>query len=654
MTPLADEPDLTLGPMTLRPSTCELVHASGVETVEPQVMRVLLALARQPGRVLSRDGIVEQGWDGRIVSEDAINRVLSRIRGLGVRTSAFELSTIRKVGYRLDAVSSPGATPGPVSRATGRRALFMVLACLVGVALVAAGAALWFSRVNAPPAPDPSSSSPALLISVVATDSADAASARALDRQMRATLSSMRGVSLLEGTNAVSRPADLMLRGVVQTVDGRDVIELTLRDVHAGATVWNARFDGRSMSEPTPEERAVSSAARFLAVRLGDRLSGRSAVRDPADPEVERLVVRAQRAFEASNKARHQRNWPLFEQLVRTAYADSGHALERDPGSAGALMVRYHLESSPQYPRPNETRPQFEARLERSASYLARALAAGPDDPEVLVAAGQDYWRAMRWEDSERLLERAIAIDPNSPDANSWYAYHLNLMGRCAEGLRYARIAAGLAPDDVWRLQATPRLLHCEGRREEASQAYIALLRRDPGNVFVLRELYLMRLGEQNAPALRSLVSFARNDLWHGAAPPEVAAMISRAEASAEALEGRPARLLRLADVDRAAYDGVSAGAGKLGRTQGDAWFVLAVEYAGAGATDRALEALREAVDQGSLYLPWALPYGPTEFPPAVSRTSGYAAIWKSSPGIVNLMQRRALARREAAARRQS
>ena len=645
MTPLADEPDLTLGTMTLRPSTCELVHGSGIETVEPQVMRVLLALACQAGRVLSRDAIVEQGWGGRVVSEDAINRVLSRIRSLAGRTGAFKLTTIRKVGYRLDASLASNQVFVVAGRPVQRRTTPVLLAGLVIAAALSAGGFLWFTRTTAPSMAPSQSSASTLMVSVVAADAANAGSAGVLDRRLRATLSSMRGLSLLDGASGTGHPADLMLRGVVQSVEGRQVVELSVRDVHAGATVWNARFDGRTMLEPTPEERAVSAAARFLAVRLGDQLSGRPAAREPTDPEVERLVMAARRAFEGSNQARHQRNWPLFQQRVEQAYADSGEALDRDPAAPGALMVRYQLESSPQYPRPDETRPQFEARLQRSAAYLARALAAGPDDPEVLVAAGQDYWRTMRWNDSERLLERAIALDPNSPDANAWYAYHLNLMGRCAEGLRYARIAAGLSPDDVWRQQAVPRLLHCEGRRDEASKAYVGLLRRDPGNVFVLRELYLMRLGERNTPAIRRLVSLVRQDLWRGAPPEEVAAMTNRAEAAADALEGRPARLLALADADRDAFDHASAGAGKLGRTQGDAWFVLAVEYAGAGATDRALYALRQAVDQGSLYLPWALPHGPTEFPPAVSRTPGYAAIWKSSPGLVDLIARRSAAR---------
>ncbi|MDP1988967.1 tetratricopeptide repeat protein, partial [Phenylobacterium sp.] len=312
----------------------------------------------------------------------------------------------------------------------------------------------------------------------------------------------------------------------------------------------------------------------------------------------------------------------------------------------GALMVRYQVDHAPQYPRPGETEAEFQGRLQRAAGYLARAVAANPDDPEVLVAAGESYRQSLRWDDAERLLERAIAIDPNSPDANTWYAYHLGLLGRCDEGLKHARIAAGLAPDVTWRQLAVPRLLHCAGHRQAAADIYRDLQGRDPANAFLLREVYLMRLAERNAPALRALAEFTRSDLWRGAPPAQIAAQIARMEAGADALEGRPQAFLSVLEADRALYEAAPPDARKFGRTLGDAWFVLALEYAQAGASERALEALREAVDRGSLYLPWALPYGATEFPPSVSRTPVYAALWRSSPELVNLMNKRAQAQR--------
>lgn len=652
MTPLADHDDLILGSMSLRPSTCELVHPAGIETVEPQVMRVLLALARQPGRVLSRDAIVDQAWDGRAVSEDAINRVLSRLRRLSDVTGAFRLSTIRKVGYRLDPVAAesgaaPFAAPGAdIAPAATRRRMGLILALLGLVAVLSAGGAVLFARVLAPSSAAVAAQGPSLSFALTPPDAAEAAIASAFDRQMRETLSHMQGLRLVNGRAAAATPADLVLEGVVSHGGPKPVIDLTLSDGRSGVRIWSARFDGRTVEHPTAQERAVSAAARFLAVRLGDGLAGQAAAREPVDPEVERLVVRARRAFAASSEARHQRDWPLSVRLAQSADADAARALILDPASAGALMVRYQVDNGPQYPRPNETQGQFQARLQRAAGYLSRAVAADPDDPEVLVAAGEEYRQSLRWGDAERLLERAIAIDPNSPDANTWYAYHLGLMGRCDQGLKHARVAAGLAPGDTWRQLAIPRLLHCAGNRAEAAGVYRGLQVRDRSNVFLLREIYLMRLGERDAPALRALAAFTRDILWHRSAPPPIATQIARIEAGADALDGRPAAFLRLLDADRALYAAAPPDARKFGRTQGDAWFVLALEYAEAGSPDRALEALREALDRGSLYLPWSLPYGSTEFPPSVSSTAAWAALWKSSPGLADLMARRAQAAR--------
>jgi DNA-binding winged helix-turn-helix (wHTH) protein/tetratricopeptide (TPR) repeat protein len=101
---LAHAADFRLGPLQVSPSTREIVGEDGVrEILEPRVMQVFVALARTPGTILGRHDLTDQCWEGRIVSEDAINRVISRLRRVaeGVGRGSFRIETVTKVGYRL-------------------------------------------------------------------------------------------------------------------------------------------------------------------------------------------------------------------------------------------------------------------------------------------------------------------------------------------------------------------------------------------------------------------------------------------------------------------------------------------------------------------------------------------------------------------------
>src|SRR5579875_1887201 len=101
---LAGEPSRRLGPLTIEPAVRRVVHDDGREEfVEPRVMQVLLALLRADGATLSRDELVFACWDGRIVGDDAINRVLSRLRRIaeGIGENSFRIETLTRVGYRL-------------------------------------------------------------------------------------------------------------------------------------------------------------------------------------------------------------------------------------------------------------------------------------------------------------------------------------------------------------------------------------------------------------------------------------------------------------------------------------------------------------------------------------------------------------------------
>jgi len=121
---LAQEQDFQLGELSVRPSLRQVADASGrSEVVEPRVMQVLVALARANGEILTREALTVLCWDGRIVGEDAINRVMSRLRRLseGIGGGSFRIETITKVGYRLVASGAAVAEQSQVARGEPKR-----------------------------------------------------------------------------------------------------------------------------------------------------------------------------------------------------------------------------------------------------------------------------------------------------------------------------------------------------------------------------------------------------------------------------------------------------------------------------------------------------------------------------------------------------
>ncbi|MFM5893456.1 MAG: winged helix-turn-helix domain-containing protein [Novosphingobium sp.] len=117
LAPAFDAPvDLTksepfaLGSTQVEPRLHQVIYADGSgESLEPRVMEVLVALSRAHGAVVSRSDLATACWRGRVVGEDALQRVIQRLRKVAARSGSFEIETITKVGYRL---SSPEADLG--------------------------------------------------------------------------------------------------------------------------------------------------------------------------------------------------------------------------------------------------------------------------------------------------------------------------------------------------------------------------------------------------------------------------------------------------------------------------------------------------------------------------------------------------------------
>lgn len=165
---LAHEPDFVIGRLTVSPSRREVVRDDGQrEVLEHRVMQVLIALSRAGGSIVTRDELIMLCWDGRVVGEDAIHRVISRLRKLatGIGAGSIEIETITKIGYRLSRGhrteggpvgsrlgEAQGATSPRTAASPTRRGL-MFGALAAGTAVAGAGGFILYRRFTRPPVP---------------------------------------------------------------------------------------------------------------------------------------------------------------------------------------------------------------------------------------------------------------------------------------------------------------------------------------------------------------------------------------------------------------------------------------------------------------------------------------------------------------------
>ncbi|HEX2625044.1 MAG TPA: winged helix-turn-helix domain-containing protein [Sphingomicrobium sp.] len=147
---LAHEEPFHIGSAIVRPATREIEYDGRTAILEPRVMQVLVALWRAAGQVVSKDDLIERCWNGRIVGDDAINRVMSRLRHNAQDDAggAFRIETVTRVGYRLRCAECDDTEPA-LPQELDRRAVMAGGGALV---LLAGVAAAW--RYNYRSAPD--------------------------------------------------------------------------------------------------------------------------------------------------------------------------------------------------------------------------------------------------------------------------------------------------------------------------------------------------------------------------------------------------------------------------------------------------------------------------------------------------------------------
>ena len=512
--------------------------------LEPKAMAVLLELTRCHGETVLRDRLIEAVWPRRYVTDGVLNRCISQLRSaLGDDPRQPEyIATIPRSGYRL--LQAPEE----------------LLDLPVGGLLV-----LPFQNLGGDE-PHLADGLTELLIARLAV---------ALDERVisRTTAMTYRGTDLDIASLRQRLGVSWLVEGSLLYRSGRVQVVMQLidaaQDAHLHAETW---------SRPSTDMlEVVNEVSREIAARIQARIRPAA----PAPARLGQLTAESQRRYLQSRFYISRRTAPALHKALTCLKA----VRSEDPDCAQALagealchvLLGHYGESSV-------------ATAMADARRLAhRALDIEPENAEAMAHLGAVHF-FFDW-DMERAARRvndALSLSPGYDIALLLAADIYIVQGEFERGQSFIDRALQADPLNVGLLMNVGDLLMMQSRPEEAASSLRTALEIEPNSrpVALRLALALAQAGEGAASehALGQALSLEAND--------------------ADALEYRA---LVYGFLGRRSVAGDAAGALERRVNSGQsvtAWS-RARAWAAAGESERAVSALRQAVEERSTSLPF-------------------------------------------------
>lgn len=440
----------------LDPQRRELTRGSEPIAVGPQVFDVLLHLVGNRARVVSKDGLLDAVWKGRIVSESTLTSHINAARK-AVSDNGQEQRLIRTVarkGFRfVGAVtevepanaSDPAATTGPSTRPAPDRDLALPDRPSIAV--------LPFLNLSGEPAQDyfvdgvvediTAALSRMKWLFVIARNSSFTYKGRAVDVKQAGRALGVRYI--LEGS---LRKAATRVRITGQLVDAATAENL-----------WSERFEGNLDDIFALQDELTSSVVGAIVPQL-ERAEIERALRKHTEKlDAYDYYLRGMANFHLGNRDGMAAAQPLF----RTA-------IDRDPGFASA----YALAAACRFwSRFNGWAGNSEELNAEGAGLARLAVELGKDDPVALARGGHALANFVGDLDAAvALIDRALAINQNF--AAAWFLGSFVRIMRGEYDVAIAHLAHSmrLSPLDpeMYRIQGGTALAHlCAGRYDAAT-----------------------------------------------------------------------------------------------------------------------------------------------------------------------------------------
>ncbi len=373
---LARETPIRLGGLGVEPALRRIANDDGREAIlEPRVMQVLVALSRAGERIVSRDELAASCWHGVVVGEDALNRVIGRLRRVleELGDGDVQVETITKVGYRLIA-SGPAAAPAE------RRPCICVL-----------------PFANMSDDPQQAYFSQGICEDIIT----DLSKVSALTIIARGVAIGAKDEAVDAALIARQLNASHALEGSVRKAGGRVRVAAKLIDAVAGHTVWAERWD-RDLTDIFALQDEISQAiVGALKLKLLPEEKRAIERRGTDNVEAYNLFLMA-RQFLISGQVDHARAAEAIVRLCRKA-------TEIDPLYARAWALMALAQTSLRF---------ASGRPEDGLEAAERALAIDPEVAEAHAVRARHLFRQARYDEASAEIEVALRLDPESYEVN--------------------------------------------------------------------------------------------------------------------------------------------------------------------------------------------------------------------------------------------
>ena len=450
------------------------------------------------------------------------------------------------------------AAPTPQKRRFGLAPLAAALAALM---VVIAGGAWWLLAANRPASVAAKAPAEAARLSIVVLPFANLSGdpgqdylVDALTDELTTALARIPGAFVIAHNTAMTfkgKPVDAkaigkdlsvryVLEGSVQPSGDRMRVNAQLIDAANGAHLWAEQFDTPRADLLQTQDAIVAHLARAIDIRLTDAEAARAKRTPAANPDAEDLALQC-------DAGARKAGWVGKE--ADAAYALCEQALAIDPNNVRALnnlggkfLARWQAGAS--------SDPKGD--LERADKLVSRALALDPDWSVPHSTKGNILRFQGRTEEAAPEDERALALDPSDMHAVVDLGFDYGDLGEFDKGLEYFDKAILLSPHD-------PFLAHFYGGKAYAN---FALKRYDQAIEAARQAIAVTTIGVQYihatlvaALALSGHDAEAREALRRYLALPSTGALrtVAAFKAYFSAQGGSPARV----ELNERVYDGL-------------------------------------------------------------------------------------------------